>query len=86
MKPLDYRKALGLGFESSDRLSLLKTKTLNNAKVYEYYEYKKEELLGFCNAVGKTYFYAHECYEDAIEILEDLDGLEYLFAYFLFFL
>ena len=84
MKPLDYRKALGLGFDSMEKLSLLKTITLNNLKKFEYYQYREDELLDFCNAVGKPFLYSNETYEDAVEILEDINGLEYIFAYVMF--
>ena len=84
MKSLDYKKALGLNINSKNLMSLLKTKTINNVRVYECYEYTETELLDFCNAIGESYYPIYNSYKDAIDILKDYNGIEFMYVYVMF--
>ena len=77
---LDYREALGIGFDDEVKMDHFQTQCLNLLKSRENFEYSVDDYVDFCNAVSATYNYEFGSLYDAICILEGFEGKYFLFA------
>ncbi len=80
MNYLDYREALGIGFDDEVKMDHFQTQCLNLLKSRENFEYSVDDYVDFCNAVSATYNYEFGSLYDAICILEGFEGKYFLFA------